>query len=137
MSGDQTHCNDCGEALTAGELAGKGHGRRGTLICGRCSQRASAASRNGWHLVWQWDEEGNEGLRLASRSPVLWKDRKVAMVLVSHDGTVKSVHTVTGKRQMLETAAPGDLLLVAWPGPLRQSVFVVDDRRAALRELGA
>jgi hypothetical protein len=135
VSEGQTHCNNCGEALTADEMAGYGHGHRAVLICGLCSRRAKTASRGGWRPVWQWEGDGGEGLRLASRSPVPWSDRNVAMLCVSPSGEVRSAHTVTGKRQMLEDAAPGDLLLVAWPGQRRQSVFVVDDRRAAHRTL--
>ena len=77
-----------------------------------------------------------EGLRLASRAPVPWDSRNVAMLHITHDGGISVSHTLTGKRRMLQDAAPGDMVLVAWPGGQRQDMFIVDNRKAALRALG-
>ena len=54
---------------------------------------------------------------------------------ITRAGEVNVTHTLTGKRRMLQDSSPGAMLLVAWPGARRQDVFIVDNRKAALRAL--
>jgi hypothetical protein len=131
---DQANCNSCSERLDSDDLNSDGYGPRNTLLCARCRKLAAAQHRHGWSPIMQW-EDGWEGLRLASRAPVPWDDRNVVMLRITHDGGIRVAHTVTGKVRMLQDATPGDMVLVAWPGGRRQDMFIVDNRKAALRAL--
>jgi hypothetical protein len=131
MSPGQTNCNNCGGQLSEQELSGKGHGPRGTLICGGCEKKAKAQRRSGWQPQMLWEGNGYDGLRLTSGAPIPWSDSNVAMIRISRDGEVETAHTRGGKQEILEEAAVADMILVAWPGSRRQDVFIVDDRQAA------
>jgi len=131
MSTGQTLCNSCSATLTAEELAAPGSA---VLACESCKRAAKLARVHRWQPVMQW-EDGREGLRLASTAPVPWDSSNVVMIRVTHDGQVSVVHTVSGKRAMLEAAARSDMLMVAWPGERRQDVFIVDDRTSARKAL--
>jgi hypothetical protein len=135
MSEGQTHCNSCDQPLGDADLNSKGFGPAGLLLCADCRRLSRAQRRDGWQPLMQW-EDGREVLRLASRAPVPWDSPNVAMLQLTRGGGLRAVHTLTGKRQMLQEAAPSDMVLVAWPGSRRQDVFIVDDRKSALRALG-
>lgn len=133
MSTGQTHCNDCGEKLTEAEMAAKTSAA--ALACEACRLAAKRIQATTCRRpVMQW-EDGREGLRVASRSPIPWDSGNVAMIRIANDGQVFVVHTISGKRAMLADAGRSDMLLVAWPGSRRQDVFIVDDRRAAAKTL--
>ena len=128
----QTNCNSCSEPLTTAELD-KGPGDLAAMICGKCRRSWRAQCRDGWSPVMQWEKGGIEGgLRLASKAPIPWQDRKVTLINVTHTGEIRVTGTLTGKRAMLAEPAEG-MLLAAWPGAYRQDIFIVDDRRAALK----
>jgi hypothetical protein len=124
----QTQCGSCGAKLTDEELAGPSGG---ALVCGECTRITAKLKRGRLKPVMHW--EGADGLRLASRAPVPWESRTVALTRIARDGTVTATNTLTGKRAML--AEPGGLILAAWPGQYSQDVFVVDDPKAALDAL--
>ena len=114
--------------------AADGYGPRNILLCARCRKLSAAQHRHGWQPIMQW-EDGCEGLRLASRAPVPWDSPNVVLMHITRAGKISVSHTLTGKRRTLQDAAPDDMLLVAWPGARRQDVFIVDNRKAALRAL--
>jgi hypothetical protein len=128
---EQTHCNSCGQKLADEELGAEPSG--GALVCAACAQAAAKCKRGKWKPVMQW-EDGGDGLRPASRAPIPWDSRKVALTRIRRDGGVTMANTLTGKRAMLGAPA-GGLILAAWPGQYSQDVFVVDDPKAALDAL--
>jgi len=132
---DQVFCNSCEQMLSDADLDSDGYGPKNVLLCARCRRLSAAQHRRGWQPVIQWEENGSDGLRLASLAPVPWDSRNVAMLHLTHAGGISVTHTVTGKRQMLKDAAPDDMVLVAWPGNWRQDMFIVDNRKAALLAL--
>jgi hypothetical protein len=66
-----------------------------------------------------------------------WRARDVPFILVTVSGLVRQAQGINDKRAMLEEAKEEDCLLAAWPGQWRQDIFVIDDRGAAIRGLGA
>jgi hypothetical protein len=135
MTTGQTNCNSCGQPLNDAELGADGYGPRDIRLCAKCRRLSAAQHRHGWQPIMQW-EDGWEGLRLASCAPVPWDNRNIAMLHITHDGKISVSHTLTGKRRMLQDAAHDDMVLIAWPGGRRQDMFIVDNRKAALRALG-
>lgn len=125
----QTMCSSCDEKLADEERDA------GARVCGGCAGAAARCKRGKWKPVMQWEGTG-DGLRLASRSPIPWGDRKVALTRIGRDGTVTAASTLTGKRAMLADPA-GALILASWPGQYSQDVFVVDDPKEALDALTA
>jgi len=134
MTNQQTNCNSCSQPLDDADLSTDGYGPRDIRLCAQCRKLSAAQHRHGWQPIMQWDD-GCEGLRLASRAPVPWDNRNVAMLHITRGGKLSVTHTFNGKRRMLQDAAPGDMLLVAWPGKQLQDMFIVDNRKAALRAL--
>ncbi len=92
----------------------------------------SAATAGSPHAVGGWAG------RPAACEPrsVPWDSPNVAKLQLTRDGGLRAVHTLTGKRQMLQEAAPSDMALVARPGSRHQDVVIVDDRKSALQALG-
>lgn len=125
----QTRCNSCNSKLTVTELAGSG-----TLICHHCRRRSEEA-RGQWHPLMQWENGGNDGLRLASAAPVPWDSPRVSLIAITAAGGIEATRTLGGKRKMLAQAGDDDMLLAAWPGQRYQAVFIVDDRQAALKAI--
>ena len=126
MSKGQTYCASCSEPLAAAEL----RETTDVLICGACTRATRAQRRHGWQPVMQW-EDGGDGLRLASKAPLPWADRKVVITRITRDGQIRAARTLTGKRAIFAGAADTDLLLAAWPGNWGQDMYVIDDRKAA------
>lgn len=91
-----------------------------TSCCGICSVRM------------QFDASG---LRRAGGQDVPWRARGVTLIWIRTDGRVAQAQGIEEKRQVLRTAAPDDLLLLAWPGQYRQDIFLVDDRDGAVTAL--
>lgn len=133
MSKGQTHCNSCEHHLTAAELCATPVS--GVLVCQTCARLSSDQRRDGWQPGMQWDQDGREGLRLASRADVPWSHYRVSVISICKDGTIRSAHGLEAKRELLRETPADGMLLVAWPGSWHQDVFVVDDRKAALAAL--
>jgi hypothetical protein len=64
-------------------------------------RRLQLTDGSGWQPLMEWKHR-QEGLRLASRTPVPWDNLNVAMICIKRDGQIRAVHNVTGKREMLE-----------------------------------
>lgn len=134
MTVGQINCNSCGQLLDDAELRADGYGPRDIRLCAQCRRLSAAQHRHGWQPIMQW-EDGCEGFRLASRAPVPWGSSNVVLMRITRAGGISVTHTLTGKRRILQDAAPADMVLAAWPGTRRQDVFIVDNRKAALRAL--
>lgn len=76
-----------------------------------------------------------EGMRKASEAPIPWKSPLVVLLHIGAD-TVTAASSIGGKRSLLREAAPGDLILAAWPGDYRQDTFVVDNLDVARAAFG-
>ena len=60
----------------------------------------------------------------------------MTLIRVDATGIVTKATRITEKRAMLAQAGPKNLVLAAWPGQWSQDVFLVDDLKAALEEVG-
>ncbi len=67
-----------------------------------------------------------------------WRWQSAPLIKVSRkQRTISYAKNLGAKRELLETADRGDVILAAWPGEYSQDVFVVDDKLAALDALSA
>ena len=73
--------------------------------------------------------------RTSGAEHVPWRARDVTLIWIRSEGRITQAQGITSKREALQDAAPGDCLLLAWPGQYRQDIFLIDDRRAALAGL--
>lgn len=89
-----------------------------------------------------------KGLRDGMGAPIPWKDQAVALIRVRYvppvpEGSteaaapfggidVEYANTLKDKQDALASSTDFDIWLVAWPGKVRQDVFVIDDPVAAL-----
>jgi hypothetical protein len=70
--------------------------------------------------------------RTSSADHVPWRGGDVTLIWITQRGSITQAQRIEEKRTVLRDAAPGDCLLLAWPGQWRQDIFLIDDRTAAL-----
>lgn len=68
-------------------------------------------------------------LRSDADNPLPYRDRIVTLVHVAKNGKVASDHTISGKKEILESYQSGDLLMAAWTGQYRTDMFSVAVKR--------